>query len=157
MPEPSDTDRIIAAHRDEARRTRWTVVVTLLGIFVGLPVLGLIVWGAVAVTHQPPTGGSGVGSTVVDCPATPAPGATLDLTACPLSGAPLNEDSSCAAFNAAENQATPVGHTNPIDSFLNDVNMTDALDRTAVQTQCALHPDEKLGAAVRQAETPPTP
>lgn len=40
----SDTDRIIAAHRDEARRTRRLLLV----IFVGIPLVGAVVWGLVA-------------------------------------------------------------------------------------------------------------
>jgi hypothetical protein len=41
---PSDADRIIAAQRDEGRKTRNL----LLWIFIGLPALGLIIWGCVA-------------------------------------------------------------------------------------------------------------
>lgn len=59
-PEPNDVDRIIAAHRDEARKTR-----TLLAwIFLGVPAIGLVVWLFVlaANSHTPtsdnPTSGS---------------------------------------------------------------------------------------------------
>jgi hypothetical protein len=43
-PQPTDTDRIIEAHRDEARRTRRL----LIRIFVGIPVAAAIVWGPLA-------------------------------------------------------------------------------------------------------------
>lgn len=41
---PSDTDRIIAAHREESRKTR----VLLAWIFIGIPLIALAIWGVVA-------------------------------------------------------------------------------------------------------------
>lgn len=40
---PSDTDRIIAAQREESRKTR----VLLAWIFIGIPLIGLASWGIV--------------------------------------------------------------------------------------------------------------
>lgn len=50
MTPPSDTDRIIAAHREESRRTR----ALLLWIFVGVPLVAGLIWGLVLIATQPP-------------------------------------------------------------------------------------------------------
>lgn len=155
MTEPSDTDRIIAAHREEAQRTRRTIVGVLVGIFVGIPAAGLIIWGIVVATHTgSPASGTGTDTTIacVSTPPTDAldPGATGP--ACPLSGAALTEDSLCSAFNAAQSQTTPDGRTNPSIAFMEQASITNTVP---FETECAFHPSETLGAAVRHVETQP--
>ena len=153
MAEPSDADRIIAAHRDEARRTRHAVVGTLLGIFVGLPLLGLIGWGIVAAIHAG-SGPATSGSTVVACASTvPTDGATVDLGACPLSGPGLTDESQCSAFNTAEGVAMLPDRTNPTVAYESQVGVTNT---SAFATYCAVHPNSTLMAAKDYAATIPT-
>lgn len=68
-PPPSDTDRIIAAHREESRRTR----VLLLWIFVGIPVAACLIWGLVLIAAQPPAVQIQTTYTGVDASTTPDP------------------------------------------------------------------------------------
>lgn len=83
-----DTDRIIAAHRDEARRTRTLLV----AIFVGLPLVGLALWLIIAVIaagsssspssapYNVATEFSAPVTTTVDVPTTTVPAAMADFT-----------------------------------------------------------------------------
>lgn len=81
QPPPSDTDRIIAAQREEARRTRTLLV----WIFVGLPVAGLAAWGIVAVANSGPA-----------LPTTP----DTSVSSTPDAGA-LSLESTCQQLNNA--------------------------------------------------------
>lgn len=147
---PTDTDRIIAAQRDEARKTRTAIVVTLLVIFVGLPIIGLIAWGVIASSHDGQASTPDVSTTAMPCPsAVPTetdPGATLDLDACPLSGTELTDDSSCAAFNTAESKSTPSDRTNPTVAYMTQAGVT---NEVAFEEECATHPGMTLSAVVQ--------
>jgi hypothetical protein len=60
QPDQTDTDRIIAANQEESAKTRRL----LLWIFVGIPVVGLLVWGVVWAAGL--SGGSGAAGAAPD-------------------------------------------------------------------------------------------
>lgn len=77
---PDDTDRIIAAHREEARKTR----LLLVWLFVGIPVAALCVWGFIALAA---VGASSQANDAGDSTLSSCDDAVdVDLTVCPLSG-----------------------------------------------------------------------
>jgi hypothetical protein len=90
---PTETDRLIAATRDEARKTR----TLLLWLLVGLPVIGAVIWGLVA------AGAAGSNGSSADSGAIPV----IDTNAPNIGGAePAIPDT------PAETTTTPIAVTN---------------------------------------------
>lgn len=136
MSQP-DADRIIAAHREEARRTRRLLV----WLLVGLPVLGLLVWGGIAIAASAGNtdGGDSCGSA--------STAAYIDLDACPLSGPALTDDSPCSDYTADGNQPGDTTKTNPAVYWANQHTV---LDVVQFDTICANNPTESLTQALTQ-------
>lgn len=130
---PSDADRIIAAQREEGRKTRNL----LLWIFIGIPALGLLAWGVVAIASASST--SSPTSSSCD---TRASNGDIDLTACPLSGPLLTDASLCSAYSADDNQAPPDDQTNPAVYFDSEHQIADV---AAFNDDCTRAPAETLG------------
>jgi uncharacterized protein YecT (DUF1311 family) len=141
MPTPqsqpqSDADRIIAAQREEARKTRNL----LIWIFVGLPVVGLVIWGLVALAASGGAGNSGNGTTSSACDQRVSSG-DIDLTACPLSGPLLTDASLCSAYTADNNQVTADNQTNPALYFASQHQVGDVVK---FDNDCSGSPSETL-------------
>jgi hypothetical protein len=81
QPPPSDADRIIAAQRDEGRKTRSLLV----WIFVGIPAAGLLIWGIVFLSNS--------GSTPSTTPST--------IVSSTVDAGPLSLASTCQQLNNA--------------------------------------------------------
>jgi hypothetical protein len=150
-PPPGDTDRLIAAHRDEARRTRTLLV----AIFVGAPVVGLALWAIVAViaagVASQPSAVSYDAATEFSAPATTT---TVEPTTVPAAMAAFEvaDTTMCSAID--DWYATSSGLDNPRDGAIFggvDYVSADPLaayleatgrpysDVAAVQTVCAGH------------------
>lgn len=133
-----DTDRIIAAQREESHKTR-ALLAWLLGVPLVALVIGLAIWGVIALAAH--------SSTETNSCADAAHSGTIDLTQCPLSGLMLSPESSCADFNAAGNERPPDGQTSPFDYFLQQYSV---LDAGAFIDACQTAPQAKLAAVLQR-------
>lgn len=116
---PSDADRIIAAQREEGRKTRNLLV----WIFIGIPVIGFVVWGLVAL--------AGSGS-----PPATSPDTSISPTA---AAGPLSLVSTCQELNDATNDE--------LHDF--DEAWPEVADEAAAN--CMAHPDWTINHAISPA------
>lgn len=127
------TDRIIAAQREEAARTRRLHVQLAVGITVIAAILGLLIWGIVVATHS-----SGSASY--------QPG-------------PLTNSTPCGVFNADQ----AAGDSGDVDTFMQSsmpavpgvsfeaqINV-ELEDLPPLVTECRSNPSELLSAAYNKA------
>lgn len=113
---PSDADRIIAAQREEGRKTRTLLV----WIFVGVPVLGLCIWGLVALTNS--------GATPSTTPNT--------IVSSTVTGGPLSLASTCQQLNDATT------------AQLHDFDEVNPEVADEASTNCTTHPDWTISQAI---------
>lgn len=122
---PSDADRIIAAQRQEAHKTR----VLLAWIFIGIPVIAAIIWGAVVLIGIASRADTGTG--------TP----TTDVTLTPTVLAGITDTTPCSAVNGGVS-----------DNALSDYAGSDFAISGAFKNECADNPSWLAARALAKAK-----
>jgi hypothetical protein len=126
MTEPSDTDRIIAAQRQEAHKTR----VLLAWIFIGIPAIGAIIWGIVALVDVASRSGIGGGTATTE---------VTPVTSAVLPG--ISDTTPCSAVNAGVS-----------DNALSNYVGSDLALGSAFQDECGDNPTWSAARALAKAK-----
>lgn len=122
---PSDTDRIIAAQRQEAHKTR----VLLTWIFIGIPLISAAIWAVVALPGIVGRSNTGGGT------------ATTDVTVTQSVLAGITDATPCSAINGGVS-----------DNALSDYAGRDFSISGAFQNECADNPSWSAARALAQAK-----